>query len=198
LYEAAQALFRKEQLVLSPCALDASIAAAWTGARVAGPAFTVQGTGGDNLALHHAVLAAPAGSVLVVDAGGASFGHWGEILAVAAQQRHIAGLVIDGGVRDVNDLAVLEFPVFSRHNSIRGTRKIFRGALGVEIEITGVAVKTGDLVVGDTDGVIVIPRGYAAAVIDEADRRVNDERRILEALRSGATTLDLYGLDNNS
>ena len=72
LYEAIQTVLRREHPVTgspSPCALDARIAAAWTGARVAGPAFTVQGAGGDNLALHHAVLAAPAGHVLVVDAG---------------------------------------------------------------------------------------------------------------------------------
>ena len=162
----------------SSCALDPNIGAAWPGARVAGPAFTVQGAGGDNLALHHAVLGAPAGHVLVVDAGGAPFGHWGEVLTVAAQQRDIAGL--------------------SRHTSIRGTRKLFRGALGINIKVGGVAVNTGDLIVGDADGVIAIPRARTAAVLNEADRRVTDESRILEALRSGATTLELYGLGDAS
>ena len=182
----------------SSCALDPNIGAAWPGARVAGPAFTVQGAGGDNLALHHAVLAAPAGHVLVVDAGGAPFGHWGEVLTVAAQQRDIAGLIIDGAVRDVNELATLGFPVFSRHTSIRGTRKLFRGALGINIKVGGVTVNTGDLIVGDADGVIAIPRARTAAVLNEADRRVTDESRILEALRSGATTLELYGLGDAS
>lgn len=144
------------------------------------------------------MLAAPAGHVLVVDAGGAPFGHWGEVLTVAAQQRDIAGLVIDGAVRDVDALATLRFPVFSRHTSIRGTRKLFRGALGISIEVGGVPVDTTDLVVGDADGVIVIPRARAAAVLNEADRRVTGEHRILEALRSGATTLELYGLENAS
>jgi hypothetical protein len=84
---------------------------------VAGPAFTVQGAGGDNLALHHAVLAAPAGHVLVVDAGGAPFGHWGEDLTVTAQQRDIAGLVIDGAVRDVDMAHWSRF--LARHDSGR-------------------------------------------------------------------------------
>jgi 4-hydroxy-4-methyl-2-oxoglutarate aldolase len=110
-----------------PIAIDSRIQAAWTGARLCGPAFTAQGSGGDNLALHHAVIAAPVGSVLVVDVGAARHGHWGEVLAMAAQQRGIAGLLIDGGVRDRDELRDLGFPVFSRNNSIVGTRKHYAG-----------------------------------------------------------------------
>ena len=110
----------------------------------------------------------------------------------------VSGLVIDGAVRDTEDMAALRFAVFSRHTSIRGTRKLFRGAEGVSIEVGGVAVDTGDLVVGDADGVVVIPRALVAAALAEADRRVGDERRFLEALRAGATTLELYGLGGNS
>jgi 4-hydroxy-4-methyl-2-oxoglutarate aldolase len=124
LYEAAQSALGEADV-----AVDPGIHAACPGAAVAGPAFTVQGAGGDNLALHRAVLAAPAGAVLVADLGGAAHGHWGEVLAVAALQRGIAGLVIDGGVRDVDQLRELGFPVFSRNNTVRGTRKLFPGAL---------------------------------------------------------------------
>ncbi|GAA3482918.1 RraA family protein [Streptomyces yanii] len=108
-------------------ALSPELRSLWAGARLCGPAFTVQGAGGDNLALHHAVPQAPPGSVLVADLGGARFGHWGEILTVAAQQRGIAGLLIDGGVRDADEIKGLGFPVFSRNNAILGTRKDFRG-----------------------------------------------------------------------
>ena len=177
-------------------ALDPSIAPAWSGARVAGAAFTVQGAGGDNLALHRAVAVAPPGSVLVVDAGSARFGHWGEILAVAAQQRNITGLVIDGGIRDTEELKMLGFPAFSRNNSIRGTRKLFVGAFGLQIEVGGATVNTGELVVGDADGVVAIAPDRLAEVLDEADRRVADERRIVEALHGGASTLELYGLES--
>jgi 4-hydroxy-4-methyl-2-oxoglutarate aldolase len=189
LYEAAQA-----EHVEIEVAVDPAIRAAWPGATVAGPAFTVQGAGGDNLALHHAVLAAPAGSVLIADLGGAAHGHWGEVLAVAAQQRGIAGLVIDGGVRDRDELRALGFPVFSRNDTVRGTRKLFPGALGVDIRLGGVPVCTGDLVVGDADGLVVLPASRVPAVLDRADARLAQEATILDQLRAGATTLELYGL----
>lgn len=174
-------------------AVDRSVQAAWAGAALAGPAYTVQAAGGDNLALHHAVAEAPAGSVLVVDAAGAPFGHWGEVLAVAAQVRGIVGLVIDGGVRDRAELAALGFPVFSRNDSIRGTRKDFAGVLGRAVTIGGVRVDSGDLVVGDADGVVAVPDGYVSGVLDSADERVEKERGFLEAIRAGASTLELYG-----
>jgi 4-hydroxy-4-methyl-2-oxoglutarate aldolase len=177
----------------TPVAVAASIIAAWPGARLCGPAYTVQGTGGDNLALHHAVIAAPAGSVLVVDVDGACHGHWGEVLAIAAQCRGLSGLLIDGGVRDVDALRNLGFPVFSRNNSVVGTRKSHPGYLGVPVTIGGVTVHTGDLVVADTDGVVVLPAGDVERVLTDADARVQKEREIIAALRVGATTLELYG-----
>jgi 4-hydroxy-4-methyl-2-oxoglutarate aldolase len=189
LYEAAQA-----EHVPTEIAVDPAIRAAWPGATVAGPAFTVQGAGGDNLALHNAVLAAPAGSVLVADLGGAAHGHWGEVLAVAAQQRGIAGLVIDGGVRDRDEMRDRSFPVFSRNDTVRGTRKLFPGVLGVDIRLGGVPVSTGDLVVGDADGLVILPAMRVPAVLDRADARVAQEATILDQLRGGATTLELYGL----
>ncbi len=202
LYEAAQTETRlraaagaaQDVTQEADIAVDPAICAAWPGAKLSGPAFTVQGAGGDNLALHHAVAAAPPGHVLFADVGGAAFGHWGEVLTVAAQHRQIAGLVIDGGVRDVDEMRQLGFPVFSRNNSVRGTRKLFGGALGVDIHIGGVPVRTGDLVVGDADGLVVVPRHRAAAVLDHADQRVRSESEIIAALRAGSTTLDLYGL----
>jgi 4-hydroxy-4-methyl-2-oxoglutarate aldolase len=175
-------------------AIDSGIRPAWPGARLTGPAFTTQGAGGDNLALQHAILEAPPGSVLVADVNGAPWGHWGEVLAVAAQIRGIAGLVIDGGVRDTVELAELGFPVFSRHVNVRGTRKLFRGALGVSVQVGDVTVRTGDLVVGDADGVVVLPHEVAALVIDLADERVAKEADIMRRLHAGESTLDIYGL----
>jgi 4-hydroxy-4-methyl-2-oxoglutarate aldolase len=177
--------------------VDPQISAAWPGARMAGTAYTVQGAGGDNLALHRGVYAAPEGSILVVDVNGAEFGHWGEVMAVAAQSRGIIGLVIDGGVRDSVEQSELGFPVFSRNNSVRGTRKLFRGVLGVEVEIGGVPVRPGDTVVADTDGVVVLPAEIAESVIEQADLRVAKEQEIMRRLREGETTLEVYGLDED-
>ena len=177
-----------------PIAIDSRIQAAWTGACLCGPAFTVQGSGGDNLALHHAVIAAPVGSVLVVDVGGARHGHWGEVLAVAAQQRGIAGLLIDGGVRDRDELRDLGFPVFSRNNSIVGTRKHYAGLLGEPVTVGGVTIVTGDLIVGDADGVVAIPQADIERILDAADARVAQERDFFTRLRAGASTVELYSL----
>jgi 4-hydroxy-4-methyl-2-oxoglutarate aldolase len=177
------------------CACDRAVRAAWPGARVAGPAFTVQGAAGDNLALHRAAVAAPAGSVLVADVRGAANGHWGEILTVAAQQRGIAGLVIDGGVRDIEGLQRLEFPVFSRNNTVRGTSKTHPGRFSEPVRVGGIIVGPGDLIVGDTDGVVALAALRASQILDAADARVAAEKRAIEALRHGATTLEYYHLD---
>jgi 4-hydroxy-4-methyl-2-oxoglutarate aldolase len=175
-------------------ACEPALRAVWPGARVAGPAFTVQGIGGDNLALHRAVTLAPAGSVLVADVQGAAHGHWGEILAAAAQQQGIAGLVIDGGVRDVAELAALGFPVFARLVTVVGTGKEHPGQFDVPVRIGGVVVRPGDLLVGDADGVIAIPAQDLEQTLERADARMAAERHALEAIRAGATTLDYYEL----
>jgi 4-hydroxy-4-methyl-2-oxoglutarate aldolase len=182
--------------LLEAAGTDISVArgirSVWPGARLCGPAFTVQGAGGDNLALHRAVAEAPRGYVLVVDVGGAAFGHWGEILTVAAQHRGVTGLLIDGGIRDRIELERLGFPAFSRHDAIRGTRKDFAGVLGGPIHVGRALVHPGDLVVGDADGVVIIPAGDIDRVLHDADDRVAKEREIIEQLRAGRTTLELY------
>jgi 4-hydroxy-4-methyl-2-oxoglutarate aldolase len=178
-----------------PIACDPGLRPAWPGAGLAGPAYTVRGVGGDNMALHNAVVTAPAGHVLVVDVQGAAHGHWGEVLAVAAQVRGLVGLVIDGGVRDVDELARLEFPVFARTVTVLGTAKHHPGELGVPVTVGGVTVRTGDLVVGDSDGVVALPHEHIESIVARADARVAKERRILDQLRAGRTTLELYDLD---
>ncbi|ACZ92027.1 RraA family protein [Streptosporangium roseum] len=175
-----------------PVALCPRIRSLWAGARLCGPAFTVQGAGGDNFALHHAVLKAPPGSVLVADLGGARHGHWGEILTVAAQQRGITGLLIDGGVRDAAETQALGFPVFSRNNSILGTRKDFPGVFACPVKVGGVTVHTGDLVVGDVDGAVALPAPDTEVILDRADARVAHERDLMKLLREGRSTLELY------
>ena len=175
-----------------PVDLSPELRPAWLGARLVGRAFTVQGAGGDNLALHLAVLEAQPGDVLVVDAGAAPHGHWGEVLTVAAQARNIAGLLIDGGVRDTVEIGQLGFPVFSRNNAIRGTRKDFRGVFGRPVRVGGVLITPGDLIVGDADGVVAIPEDETASVLARADERVDDEAELFERLRAGERTIDHY------
>lgn len=111
---------------------------------------------------------------------------------MAAQHRGIAGLLIDGGVRDAAETEALGFPVFSRNNAILGTRKDFRGVFGRPVKVGGVTVHTGDLVVGDVDGVVALPSSDTGRILDRADARVAHEDELIERLREGHSTLDLY------
>jgi len=168
----------------------------WTGAVVAAPAYPVRCTPGDNLAIHVAVSRAPAGSVLVVDVGDvADRGYWGEVLTTGALARGLGGLVIDGGVRDVAALERLGYPVFSRTVALRGATKAARGSVGSPVVVAGVTVSRGDWVVGDVDGVVVVPGDRLAEVIDAGRARTVAEGGYFAALRDGATTVEILGLD---
>ena len=168
----------------------------WSGATVAAPAYPVRCTPGDNLAVHVAVTRAPSGSVLVVDVGDVSDrGYWGEVLTTGALARGIGGLVIDGGVRDVAALEAHDFPVFSRTVALRGATKVSRGSVGMPVEVAGVTVAPGDWVVGDVDGVVIVPGDQLGEVADAGQARAAAEDGYFTALRSGATTVDLLGLD---
>ena len=127
----------------------------------AGPALTVHSPGGDNLWLHRALDVAQPGDVLVVHVSGAhEHGYWGEIMTTMAKVRGLAGLVIDGCVRDGVLLEQIGFPVFARGLCIRGTGKDYGaiGWIGEPVLIGDVTVSAGDLVVGDGDGVVAVPR----------------------------------------
>jgi 4-hydroxy-4-methyl-2-oxoglutarate aldolase len=165
--------------------------------RLWGPAFTVACAPGQNLAIHEALYIASAGDVLVVDVGsGYEYGYWGEILTVAAQSRSLAGLVIDGGVRDGDRIIERNFPVFTRRRCIRGTGKApGSGTINQPIRIGEVTIEPRDLVVGDGDGVVVIPSSQADVVLAAARTREDDEARIMERLESGQSTLEVYGFD---
>jgi 4-hydroxy-4-methyl-2-oxoglutarate aldolase len=177
-------------------AMRARIKAAWPGAQIAAPAFPVRCTPGDNLAVHVAVAEAPAGSVLVVDVGiEHELGYWGEVLTTGAQARGIGGLVIDGGVRDVDALERLGFPVFSALIALRGASKTLPGAIGSHANVGDVDVEIGDWIVGDRDGVVVVPGGALDDVLAAGRARAEKEQRMFAALRAGQTTVELLDLD---
>ncbi len=177
-------------------ALPSAIKPVAPGMAFAGPALTVHSPPGDNLWLHRALDIAQPGQVMVVHCAGAhEHGYWGEIMGTMARQRGLAGLVIDGCVRDGALLAEMGFPVFARGLCLRGTGKDF-GAIGWlnhPVRIGEVTVQAGDLVVGDADGVVAIPHARVAEVLDQAQRREAEEAAIVQRLRAGASTLDVYG-----
>jgi 4-hydroxy-4-methyl-2-oxoglutarate aldolase len=176
--------------------MPSRIRPAWPGATVAGPAFTVTCPPGDNLAIHVAVTLAPPGSVLVVDASAEpERGYWGEILTTAAETTGITGLVIDGGVRDIAALSGHGFGAFSDRIALRGATKDQSGEVGGPVTVGDVTVHTGDTVVGDADGVVVIPAEQFDEVVAAARHRSDREQDLFRRLQSGETTVDLLELD---
>ncbi len=168
----------------------------WPGASLAAPAYPVRCTPGDNLAIHVAVASATEGMVLVVDVGRIEArGYWGEVLTTAAEARGVAGLVIDGGVRDVAALEAHAFPVFSSTVALPGATKRSRGAVGATTVVAGVTVAPGDWVVGDVDGVVVVPGDRLDETIEAGRARAAAEDGYFAALRDGATTVSLLDLD---
>ena len=164
--------------------------------KLCGPAFTVHGPGNDNLWLHRALALAQPGDVLVACVSGIhEAGYWGEVMSTMARQRGLAGVVIDACVRDGALLAEIGVPVFARGLCLKGTGKDFEaiGWINAPILIGDVTVHPGDLVAGDGDGLVVIPRARLPAAIAAARQREALETNILARLRNAEATLDVYG-----
>ncbi|MGI8662420.1 MAG: RraA family protein [Acidimicrobiales bacterium] len=172
-----------------------TVRAVWPGAKLCGSAVPVVCSPGDNLGIHVAVAAATPGSVLCVDVGGErELGYWGEVLTTAAEARGIAGLVIDGCVRDVDAIEAHGFPAFSTGIALTGATKVRPGSVGAPATVAGVEVQIGDVIVGDRDGVVVVPAAALAGVADSARERARAEVVLFRQLRAGATTIELLGL----
>ncbi|MDA0787616.1 MAG: RraA family protein [Proteobacteria bacterium] len=173
-------------------ALPSAIKAVAPGMTICGPAFPVKGPPLDNLALHFGIDEAQPGDVIVADVGGHyEGGYFGEVMCTSARARKLGGLVIDGCVRDGNELAQMGWPVFARGLAMRGTLKDLNGDLRINerIAIGEAIIEPGDLVVGDTDGVVVIPRAMAAAAIEASINREANEAETMDILRKGEATL---------
>lgn len=163
--------------------------------RLAGRALTVLTRPGDNRALHLALLEAQPGDVLVVDAfGWKEAGVWGDVLTAAAMHRELAGVVINGAVRDSNTVTELGMPVFAKALSIKGTAKADSGVIGAEVTIDGVRIATGDMIIGDRDGVVVVPQTTVSGVLEAAKKKEATEDGWVRQIADGATTVDLLGL----
>lgn len=161
-----------------------------------GPAFTVHCPPLSNLQIHHALYQARPGDILVVHvSGGTEAGYWGDILNEAAMARGLGGLVIDGGVRDTAGLAKMNFPVFSNGVCIRGTGKDYEAVAWMQesVRMGEVVIRPGDLVMGDRDGVVVLPAERVGEVVAKGEAREADEAAKIEKIRQGARTIDLYG-----
>ncbi len=168
--------------------MDPGIRPVWSPIpRLAGPAYPVRCASGDNLMLHAAIHQAPAGTVIVVQAGDQDFAVAGGNVCAWAQQRGIAGFIVDGLIRDLGEVRGLRFPVFSRGViPIPGDKK-GPGTLGETVTCGGVRVAPRDIVVADEEGIVVIPAAEAARVLAAAEAK---------AAQDAATTLEAWGRDH--
>ena len=176
-------------------ALDSGIKPIAAGMRMAGPALTVDARPADNLMLHYAMLKARPGDVLVVDAKGfTEAGVWGDVFTEQALRMGLAGLVVNGAVRDAAAITAVGFPVVSRGLSIKGTGKHQPGRINVPIIIGDVQIHPGDIIVGDQDGLVVVPHDEVDAVLAKSRAREAQEAMFREQIRKGATTVELLRL----
>lgn len=172
--------------------LDASIRP-WNDAPLLGTAFTVRARPGCNLLLHRALDMAEPGDVVVVEDGGdLTTAMSGENMVLWAQKRGLAGLIVDGAMRDVHSIAKMSFPVYARGITPRGPHRNGPGEINTPISCGGVVVHPGDILVGDGDGVVVISPGDAAGILKKAQAKLAQELATREAIERGAWDRSAY------
>jgi len=165
------------------------------GMRVCGPAFTIQSVESNNWGGHQALSMVKAEDVLVIAARGSmQSAVWGHVMTVAAKRRGLAGVVVDGCIRDSAENRSDSLPIFARGICAAGPHKGWPCNLNVPVSCAGVAVLPGDIIVGDDDGVVVVPADRAVQVLEESAKRIEMEKDWYRRIETGESTVSLLGL----
>jgi 4-hydroxy-4-methyl-2-oxoglutarate aldolase len=175
-------------------AMDHTIRPIAWGQHMCGSALTVRCHPGDNVMLHAAIALAQPGDVIVADVGGLQdAGYWGEITTVAAQAQGVVGLVIGGGVRDREAIVRRGFPIWSAAICMRATVKRTAKYVNAPVTVGGVTIHAGDLVLGDDDGVVVVPQARLKKVLEKTIAKEAAEAEVMAQIQEGKLTIDLLG-----
>ncbi len=165
-----------------------------SGVRIAGPAVTARCAPGDNLMMHRALALAEAGDVLVVETGRPSGAQWGMLAAVYAEHIRLAGVIVDGCIRDADDLRERRYPLWYADISPAHPTKRGPGAVNVPITCGGIEVRPGDVICADGDGVIVVRADELAVAVNGAEERARREQHDIAAIRAGRSLFDIHDL----
>ncbi|WP_159981804.1 MULTISPECIES: 4-carboxy-4-hydroxy-2-oxoadipate aldolase/oxaloacetate decarboxylase [unclassified Novosphingobium] len=177
------------------CLMSPAMTPIGPGQKVCGPAVTAWNFPGDNLAIHAALYTAQAGDVLVLTNGGGHQGAlWGDVACTFAKKKGIVGTVVHGATRDVDAIRELGYPVWSTAVSVEHPKKRGPAAVNVPLVVDGVLIEPGDVIVGDSDGVLVIPQGLLELAVCNAEARAAKEVEFRRRIGEGEVLFDILGM----